>query len=156
MDVDEDHIIKGMLVNADQDLVRTQGFSMLDMKRYLESIGMRARGYRINADTLLTVKIPVVVLLEIRGYKHFVVMQRADKDWVYIGDPVLGHKRYARDDFVKGWNGIVFAVLGEGYDKTNVLLDPPTPLTAKNRINEFSPVRDSELMDFGFIQSDFF
>jgi uncharacterized protein len=36
------------------------------------------------------------------------------------------------------------------------LLDPPTPLTAKNKLNEFSPVRDSELMDFGFIQSDFF
>ncbi|QJI29309.1 C39 family peptidase [Pseudomonas sp. ADAK18] len=156
MDVDEDHVIKGMLVNADQDLVRTQGFSMLDMKRYLESIGMRARGYRIGPDTLITVKIPVVVLLEIRGYKHFVVMQRADKDWVYIGDPVLGHKRYSKDDFVKGWNGIVFAILGEGYDKANVLLAPPTPLTAKNKLNEFSPVRDSELMDFGFIQSDFF
>src|SRR5471032_3439383 len=28
LDVDEDHIIKGMLVNADQNLVRTQGFSM--------------------------------------------------------------------------------------------------------------------------------
>jgi predicted double-glycine peptidase len=156
MDVDEDHVIKGMLVNADQDLVRTQGFSMLDMKRYLESIGMRARGYRIGPDTLITVRIPVVVLLEIRGYKHFVVMQRADKDWVYIGDPVLGHKRYSKDDFVKGWNGIVFAILGEGYDKANVLLTPPTPLTAKNKLNEFSPVRDSELMDFGFIQSDFF
>lgn len=156
LDVDEDHVIKGMLINADQDLVRTQGFSMLDMKRYLESIGMRARGYRIGVDTLLTVKIPVVVLLEIRGYKHFVVMQRADKNWVYIGDPVLGHKRYTRDDFVKGWNGIVFAVLGEGYDKSNILLDPPTPLTAKSKLNEFSPVGDAELMDFGFIQSDFF
>lgn len=156
MDVDEDHVIKGMLVNADQDLVRTQGFSMLDMKRYLESIGMRAKGYRINADVLVTVKVPVVVLLDIRGYKHFVVLQRADKDWVYIGDPVLGHKRYTKDDFIKGWNGIVFAVLGEGYDKANALLSPPPPLTAKNQLNEFSPVRDSELMDFGFIQSDFF
>ncbi|NVZ23314.1 C39 family peptidase [Pseudomonas costantinii] len=155
-DVDEDHVIKGMLVNADQDLVRTQGFSMLDMKRYLESIGMRARGYRINGDTLLTVKIPVIVLLDIRGYKHFVVMQRADKDWVYVGDSVLGNKRFARDDFVKGWNGIVLAILGEGYDKTNALLTPPTPLTAKNKLNEFAPVRDAELMDFGFIQSDFF
>ena len=145
-----------MLINADQDLVRTQGFSMLDMKRYLESIGMRARGYKIGPDTLLTVKIPVVVLLEIRGYKHFVVMQRAEKDWVYIGDPVLGNKRYSRDDFVAGWNGIVFAVLGEGYDKTNALLDPPTPLTAKTKMNEFRPVGDAELMDFGFIQSDFF
>jgi predicted double-glycine peptidase len=129
---------------------------MLDMKRYLESIGMRARGYKIAPDTLVTVKIPVVVLLEIRGYKHFVVMQRADKDWVYIGDPVLGHKRYSHDDFVKGWNGIVFAVLGEGYDKANALLDPPTPLTAKSQMNEFRPVGDAELMDFGFIQSDFF
>ncbi len=156
LDVDEEHVIKGMLVNADQELVRTQGFSMLDMKRYLESIGMRARGYRITPQVLPTVKIPVVVLLEIRGYKHFVVLQRADKDWVYIGDPVLGHKRYTKDDFIKGWNGIVFAVLGEGYDKTNALLSPPTPLTAKNQLNEFSPVRDSELMDFGFIQSDFF
>ena len=156
LDVDEEHVIKGMLVNADQDLVRTQGFSMLDMKRYLESIGMRARGYKIAPETLLTVKIPVVVLLEIRGYKHFVVLQRADKDWVYIGDPVLGHKRYSHDDFVKGWNGIVFAVLGEGYDKANVLLDPPLPLTAKSQMNEFRPVGDAELMDFGFIQSDFF
>ncbi|MGH8452080.1 C39 family peptidase [Pseudomonas sp.] len=155
-DVDEEHVIKGMLINADQDLVRTQGFSMLDMKRYLESIGMRARGYRINGETLLTVKVPVIVLLDIRGYKHFEVMQRADKDWVYIGDSVLGNKRYARDDFIKGWNGIVFAVLGEGYDKANALLTPPTPLTAKNKLNEFAPVRDSELMDFGFIQSDFF
>lgn len=131
-------------------------FSMLDMKRYLESIGMRARGYKIGPETLVTVKIPVVVLLEIRGYKHFVVLQRADKDWVYIGDPVLGHKRYSHDDFVKGWNGIVFAILGEGYDKANALLDPPTPLTAKNQMNEFRPVGDAELMDFGFIQSDFF
>ncbi|WP_339531264.1 C39 family peptidase [Pseudomonas mucidolens] len=156
LDVDEEHVIKGMLINADQDLVRTQGFSMLDMKRYLESIGMRARGYKIGPDTLVTVKIPVVVLLEIRGYKHFVVMQRADKDWVYIGDPVLGNKRYTRDDFVKGWNGVVFAVLGEGYDKTNALLDPPHPLTTKHRLNEFKPVGDAELMEFGFIQSDFF
>jgi predicted double-glycine peptidase len=58
--------------------------------------------------------------MDIRGYKHFVVMQRVHDGWVYIGDPVLGHKRYKVDDFVKGWNGIIFAVIGQGYDKTNV------------------------------------
>lgn len=156
LDVDEEHIIKGMLVNADQNLVRTQGFSMLDMKRYIESIGMRARGYKIPPEKLDAVSIPVVVLMDIRGYKHFVVLQRADKDWVYIGDPVLGHKRYSHADFVNGWNGIVFAIVGPGYDKANVLRDPPAPLTAKNKLDEFSPVRDAELMEFGFIQSDFF
>ncbi|NBF02044.1 peptidase C39 [Pseudomonas sp. Fl5BN2] len=156
LDVNEEQVIKGMLVNSDQKLVQTQGFSMLDMKHYAESIGMRARGYRIPPEKLEAVTIPVVVLMEIRGYKHFVVMQRAQKDWVYIGDPVLGHKRYSHEDFVKGWNGIVFAIIGPGYDKANALLDPPAPLTAKNKIDSFYPVKDAELMDFGFIQSDFF
>lgn len=156
LDVDEAHIIEGMLAHADQDVVKVQGFSMLDMKRYVEGIGMRARGYRIPAESLSSVTIPVVVLMDIRGYKHFVVLQRSDKDWVYIGDPVLGHKRYKFDDFVKGWNGIIFAVIGPGYDKANALLDPPTPLTARNKIDGFRPVDDAQLMEFGFIQSDFF
>jgi len=156
LDVSEHDIIEGMLAHADQDLVRTQGFSMLDMKRYVESIGMRARGYRVAPETLHDVRIPVVVLMDIRGYKHFVVLQKVDRGWVYIGDPVLGHKRFKVDDFVKGWNGIIFAVIGQGYDKANALLDPPQPLTAKSRINNFAPVKDSELMDFGFIRSDFF
>ncbi|KPA91927.1 MULTISPECIES: C39 family peptidase [Pseudomonas] len=156
LDVDEEQVIKGMLTTSDAELVKTHGFSMLDMKRYVESIGMRARGYRIPADKLTSVSIPVVVLMDIRGYKHFVVMQRADKDWVYIGDPVLGHKRYAAADFAKGWNGIVFAIVGPGYDKTNALLAPPAPLTAKDKLDTFNPVKDAELMDFGFIQSDFF
>ena len=156
LDVDEQHVIEGMLANADQDLVRTQGFSMLDMKRYVESLGMRARGYRVAPESLHDIRIPVVVLMDIRGYKHFVVMQRVDKGWVYIGDPVLGHKRFKIDDFVKGWNGIIFAVIGQGYDKGNALLAPPLPLSAKNRINQFTPVKDAELLDFGFIRSDFF
>ena len=50
----------------------------------------------------------------------------------------------------------VFAIIGPGYDKTNALLSPPAPLTVKNKLDMFSPVKDAELMDFGFIQSDFF
>ena len=40
---DEQAVIQGMLAHADPEIVRTQGFSMLDMKRYVESMGMRAR-----------------------------------------------------------------------------------------------------------------
>ncbi|MBC7209926.1 MAG: peptidase C39, partial [Pseudomonas sp.] len=58
LDVDEHTIIEGMLAHADQELVKVQGFSMLDMKRYVESLGMRARGYRVAADTLSSVRIP--------------------------------------------------------------------------------------------------
>ncbi|MDZ5605422.1 C39 family peptidase [Pseudomonas sp. RP23018S] len=156
LDVTEHQVIEGMLAESDQDSVKVQGFSMLDMKRYVEGIGMRARGYRVEPESLARVTIPVVVLMDIRGYKHFVVLQRVDKGWAYVGDPVLGHKRYRLDDFVKGWNGIIFAVIGAGYDKANALLDPPAPLTVKSRVDGFYPVEDAQLMEFGFIQSDFF
>ncbi|MNE14449.1 Lactococcin-G-processing and transport ATP-binding protein LagD [compost metagenome] len=155
-DVDEAFVINGMLAGADHELVRTQGFSMLDMKRYVENLGMRARGYRVPAAGLVQLKVPAIVLQEVRGYKHFVVLQRTQNGWVYIGDPVLGHKRYRLDDFLKGWNGIVFAVIGREYDKANALLSPPEPLTARDRLNAFQPVKDAELMEYGFIQSDFF
>jgi len=156
LDVDEQFVIEGMLVGANADLVRTQGFSMLDMKHYVQGIGMRGRGYRVPPSALEQLKVPVIVMMEINGYKHFVVLQRTNKDFVYIGDPVLGNKRYHHDDFLKGWNGIIFAVIGPGYDKANALLSPPEPLTARNRLDRFRPVKDTELMDYGFIQSDFF
>ncbi|MCY1282737.1 Lactococcin-G-processing and transport ATP-binding protein LagD [compost metagenome] len=156
LDVSERMVIEGMLHHADPDTVRNLGFSMLDMKRYVESIGLRARGYRVSDEQFRRVQMPVIVLLDVRGYKHFVVMQRTRGDWVYIGDPVLGHKRYGFEDFRKGWNGVILAVVGPGYDRANALLSPPDPLTARDRLDAFRPLRDAELMEFGFIQSDFF
>ncbi|UJJ31974.1 C39 family peptidase [Halopseudomonas maritima] len=155
-DLEEEDVIRGMLVNASPDLVRTQGFSMLDMKRYAETLGLRARGYRISADKLPELRVPTVVLLDVRGYKHFVVLQRVFGGFAYVGDPALGHKKLPLEEFAAGWNGIVFALIGPGYDRNNVLLSPPEQLTAKHRIDSFSPLEDAELMEFGFIQSDFF
>jgi len=155
-DLTEAEVIHGMLGEADHEQVRTQGFSMLDMKRYAETIGLRARGYRIPAQQLERIKVPAIVLVDIRGYKHFVVMQRSSDGWVYLGDPVLGHKKLRLEDFNQGWNGIVFAVIGPGYDRNNSLLSPPEPLTARHRLDRFQPVKDAELMEFGFLQSDFF
>lgn len=152
----EEDVILGMLASADAELVRTQGFSMLDMKNYAAKLGLRARGYRVSAEQLEGLKIPAIVLLDVRGYKHFVVLQRTYRGYVYIGDPVLGHKKMALSEFSNGWNGIVFALIGPGYNRDNALLTPPEPLTAKHRIDHFSPVKDAELMEFGFIQSDFF
>lgn len=152
----EEQVIEGMLAGADPELVQHMGFSMLDMKRYAETLGLRARGYRLQPEQLAEVKVPSIVLLDVRGYKHFVVMQVSTDNWVYIGDPVLGHKKMTLEDFTQGWNGIVFAVIGPGYNRENALLTPPEPLTARHRLDRFSPVKDAELMEFGFLQSDFF
>jgi len=84
---------------------------MLDMKNYLRSIGMRAEGYRLKAEDLPKLKRPAIVLLNLRGFKHFVVVKGVRNGRVLVGDSMLGLTDYALDDFAKLWNGIALMIL---------------------------------------------
>ena len=75
-DTTEHDVLAGMLEVADLELVQQQGFSLLDLKNYVETLGLRGRGYEVDAETLDDVSIPVIVLLDLNGYKHFVVMKK--------------------------------------------------------------------------------
>lgn len=150
----EADVLEGMLEVADPELVRVQGFSLLDIKNYVEGLGFRGRGYEVAEDTLDSVSIPVIVLLDLDGYKHFVVMKRASGDRVYVGDPALGNRVMRRDDFLEAWNGVIFAVVGEGFDRDTVLLSPRQPLTAHRMQDVFAPLTNQNLLDFGFRHAD--
>src|SRR5690554_8092516 len=72
--VTEQEVFANMLALADQDKVRQQGFSMLDMKRYLEAEGYQADGFRMPlAGIRDQVRVPVIALVTLGGYRHFVV-----------------------------------------------------------------------------------
>jgi len=153
--VTEPEVVKGMLKVSDPVLARERGFSLLDIKRYVETLGMRGRGYRIKYDDLERIRIPTIVLLDIRGYKHFVVLKATTGAKVYLADPALGNKSMDRADFEKGWNGIVFAVIGQGFERNTVLLDKKEPPTVRRTRLE-APLSDSELYEFGFRHADLF
>jgi predicted double-glycine peptidase len=155
-DVTEETVLAGLMEVADPERVRNLGFSLLDLNNYVQSIGLRGRGYEIGPESLEEVSIPVIVLLDLDGYEHFVVMKKARGDRVYIGDPALGNKVMDRDDFLDSWNGIIFAVVGDGFDTSTVLLDPAQPLTARRMTDVFSPVPEQQLLDFGFKHSEVF
>lgn len=155
-DVTEETVLAGMMEVADPERVRNLGFSLLDLNNYVQTIGLRGRGYEIGPEALEEVSIPVIVLLNLDGYEHFVVMKKARGDRVYIGDPALGNKVMDRDEFVASWNNIIFAVVGDGFDTSTVLLDPAQPLTARRMTDVFSPVPEQQLLDFGFKHSEVF
>ncbi|WP_205757407.1 C39 family peptidase [Lysobacter enzymogenes] len=113
LDVDEPALIEKMMAGADPREVVRNGFSMLDMKRYVEGIGMRAHGFRIDADALYRLQMPVIALLDLRGYRHFVVIKGAAGGRVFVADPALGHRVMPQAEFERGWNGIVLAVVGD-------------------------------------------
>ena len=154
--IDEGDLIEAMMGVSDPELVRTQGFSMLDMKTLVEAIGLRGRGYQMKLEDLPTIRVPTISLVDYRGYKHFVIVQRATRDVVFMADPVLGNRRVPLKEFGEGWNGVLLAVIGPNYNRNNVLLTPPDPLRRSRMVNEFRPIRDADLMEFGFTQSDFF
>lgn len=153
-DVTENEVIEGLMKVSDINLVRQKGFSLLDIKNYTQSIGMRGRGYNVQPDTLEKISIPTIVLLDYKGYKHFVVLKKATSDKVYIADPALGNRIMTRTEFDSSWNGIVFAVVGPGYDRESILLRPKEALTARSLVDTYRPLTDAELFDYGFVRSD--
>lgn len=117
----EHEIIEDMLRNTDARTVRENGFSLLDIKKYVERAGLRGRGYQIDSNSLLTLKIPVIALQNTRGFPHFVVVKQVRDGIVYLADPALGHRQMALDEFSAAWNGIVFAVVGADVLPDNAL-----------------------------------
>ena len=109
--VDEKDVLKAMYEDGDKEAIHREGFSMLDMKKYLTSLGYEAEGYRAPLSKLTAVGIPAIVLINRKGYMHFVVVKGIDNGRVSVGDPTLGLQVYDYDDFNEMWNGILFVIL---------------------------------------------
>ena len=108
---DEQEAFEAMFAAGDKDKIARAGFSLLDMKHYLESIGYAADGYQSTLDTLAQAGVPAIVLINERGYRHFVVVKGVRGDEVLIGDPALGMKYMSRERFESIWdNGVLFII----------------------------------------------
>lgn len=96
---------------GDKEKIKKNGFSLFEIKQYLESIGYRADGFRVGLDRLQRVGIPVIVLIEWKNYKHFVVIKGVRDEHVLVGDPAIGLKIMKREEFMGYWkDGIAFAI----------------------------------------------
>lgn len=109
-DVGEEQVFRAMYAAGDQATIQRVGFSLLDMKRYLDGHGYAADGFRLSLDDLIGMNAPAIVMIDTAGYKHFVVFKGDDAGRVLIGDPALGLKIYSRDQFSAMWNGVAFVV----------------------------------------------
>lgn len=107
----EETVFANMYVNGDQAKIRTEGFSLLDMKRFLESRGFEADGYELPLSKLEETKIPAIVLVVENGYHHFVVVKGVMGNRVLIGDPALGTRALERDHFEQIWDSHLLFVI---------------------------------------------
>ncbi|MBK7325100.1 MAG: C39 family peptidase [Propionivibrio sp.] len=109
--VSEQDVFREMYERGDQNKIRKEGFSLLDMKNYLEAHGFEGDGFVAEIEQLQTAGIPAIALIKENGYYHFVVIKGMRKDRVLIGDPSAGTRTMPYTKFKGLWvNHILFVI----------------------------------------------
>ena len=107
----EESAIAAMYVRGDQAKIRREGFSLLDMKLYLEQRGFRADGFEATLEQIVEFGAPGIALVQDNGYRHFVVLKGVHDGKVLLGDPALGGRILKRADFERLWLNHIFFVI---------------------------------------------
>lgn len=109
--VNEAQVFEQMFLHGDQAKIRKEGFSLLDMQRYLAAHGFRADGFQLPLQNLIDANLPAIVLVSDKGYHHFVVIKGAADGRILIGDPSAGTRVLSRAAFDAIWtNRLLFVI----------------------------------------------
>ena len=123
-------MIRDILLAVPEDSrakVSAEGFSLLELKRYLEGRGFAAGGFQMqSAEQLVNLRVPVIALVNVRGYDHFVVIKQVQDGRVLVADPAFGNTRPLLEEFQAQWNGIILAVARANMTPRAVFMGDPT------------------------------
>ncbi|MCI0150811.1 C39 family peptidase [Paraburkholderia sediminicola] len=106
-----------MFESGDRDKIRNEGFSLLDIKRYLEAHGFLADGYDLPLEKLEQAQTPAIVLITDHGYHHFVVVKGMRNGRVLVGDPATGTRVMSRESFEQKWQDRVLFVIHNRHEQ---------------------------------------
>jgi len=109
--IDEQTVFLRMYEQGDQAKIQREGFSLLDMKRFLASLGFEADGFEQPLHKLQEARIPAIVLINQNGYQHFVVIKGLKDERVLLGDPSQGTRAMPLSDFEALWQSKLLFVI---------------------------------------------
>ena len=111
--VTEARVFEQMYLKGDQAKIRREGFSLLDMQRFLAAGGYRADGFQLPLQKLIDARLPAIVLIADKGYHHFVVIKGIEHDRILVGDPSRGARAMTRAAFEAIWvSKLLFVIHG--------------------------------------------
>jgi predicted double-glycine peptidase len=134
--VTEQAVFEEMFKHGDQEKIKKEGFSLLDMKNFLNTHQFQANGFSLPLGKLLESGIPAIVLIAENGYHHFVVVKGMRDGRILIGDPSNGTRAISQEKFESIWISKLLFVIHNKQEqaKFNVETEwkvaPRAPLTA--------------------------
>jgi predicted double-glycine peptidase len=106
--VTEREIARGLINRkeylSDPTLVKVrEGFSLLDLKRYVDGHGYEGIGYGALSLADLIEQAPILVPVNFYGYNHFVVFRGIRGNRVLLADPGYGNRTMLVEQFEDAW-----------------------------------------------------
>ena len=144
--VTEQAVFEEMFMRGDQEKIRKEGFSLLDIKIYLNAHGYQADGFELPLVKLLESGLPAIVLIVDKGYHHFVVIKGMRDGRVLIGDPSNGTRAVSQTAFEATWVNKLLFVIHNQQDQakfnsqTDWQIAPKAPLAAGVNLDGLSGV----------------
>jgi predicted double-glycine peptidase len=93
----EEYVANPILVNL------RQGFSLADLKLYVDARGYHGRGLgRLDLDALVE-RAPALVPIKVNGSSHFVVFRGQRGNRVLLADPLFGNRTMTVEQFLAAW-----------------------------------------------------
>ncbi len=116
--VDEQAAMEGMLDKGEKDkIIERRGFSLLDMKRYVASLGVNGAGFRAEIKDLMTLTEPAIVPIDYAGFKHFVILRGIRNGVVFIADPSAGNIVFSVEEFARWWDKNTLFIISPPKDR---------------------------------------
>ena len=141
--VSEQAVFEDMYIKGDQDKIRKEGFSLLDIKADVYAHQFEADGFELPLNKLLDSGLPAIVLISDKGYHHFVVIKGIRDGRILLGDPSSGTRAISRASFDAAWvNKLLFVIHNKQEQaKFNEASDwqvaPRAPLSAGVNLDSF-------------------
>jgi uncharacterized protein len=146
--VTEMQVFTSMVQHGDRQLIEQRGFSLLDMKEFLARGGLPSGGFRAPLSKLAAVGVPAIVLINERGYRHFVVVTGIQDGRVLLADPAVGTRSERVGVFENEWSGIFFLIMSHAEEAranfnrdSNWSVAPEAPISLTRFMVDLSVLR---------------
>lgn len=90
------------------------GTSIYNILKVSNQIGFTSKAYKCEINDLHSLKFPLMALIKLKEYNHFVILNNIEVDKVQIFDPIRGKIIYKLDEFIDVWQNIVITFYKSG------------------------------------------
>jgi len=99
------------ILSLSEEADSLRGVSFLGLKKAAEAKGYITQGFRLDLSILEKLNFPVLVFLQSGDRHHFMVVQKINRQRIFLADPGRGCIRMSHTQFIRIWQGETLIVL---------------------------------------------